>query len=156
MIWHHTRSDSKIVSLVGPSGEKRTWSVRSAVSMSESVGERNQSRQSQYTFNPTRSGGTGVPKFDYLTTSPAEQQADLLLLPFFEGPEAGPGMKEVGKALGTDLVATLRDNGIKGKLGDTFTVPTLGRVPAGTALLVGLGPQAEAGADEGRPATGKI
>ena len=97
-----------------------------------------------------------MPKFDYLTTSPAEQQADLLLLPFFEGPEAGPGMKEVGKALGTDLVATLRDNGIKGKLGDTFTVPTLGRVPAGTALLVGLGPQAEAGPDKVRRATGKI
>lgn len=97
-----------------------------------------------------------MPKFDYLTTSPAEQQADLLVLPFFEGPEAGPGTKEVGKALGTDLVATLRDNGVKGKLGDTLTVPTMGRVPAGTALLVGLGPQAEAGPDRIRRATGKI
>jgi leucyl aminopeptidase len=97
-----------------------------------------------------------VPKFDYLTTSPAEQRTDLLVLPIFEGPEAGPGLKEVGKALGVDLVATLRDNGVKGKLGDTLTVPTMGRVPAGTALLVGLGPQAEAGPDKIRRATGKI
>ncbi|HET6771045.1 MAG TPA: leucyl aminopeptidase [Actinomycetota bacterium] len=97
-----------------------------------------------------------MPKFDYLTTSPAEQQTDLLVLPFFEGPEAGPGLKEVGKALGTDLVATLRDNGVKGKLGDTLTVPTMGRVPAGTALLVGLGLPAEAGPDKIRRATGKI
>jgi leucyl aminopeptidase len=97
-----------------------------------------------------------VPKFDYSTTSPAEQEADLLLLPFFEGPEAGPGMKETGKALGTDLVALLRDNRVKGKLGDTLTVPTLGRVSGATALLVGLGPQAEADPDTIRRATGKI
>jgi leucyl aminopeptidase len=97
-----------------------------------------------------------VPKFDYLTTSAAEHPTDLLILPFFEGPESGPGMKELGKALGTDLLGTLRDNAIKGKLGDTLTVPTLGRVPAGTALLVGLGSQAEAGPDKIRRATGKV
>ena len=97
-----------------------------------------------------------MPKFDFQTTSPAEQQADLLVLPFLEGPEAGPGMKEVGKALGSDLVAVLRENRIKGKLGDTLMVPTMGRVPAGTALLVGLGPQAEADPDRIRRATGKI
>ena len=97
-----------------------------------------------------------MPKFDYVTTSPADQAADLLVLPFFEGPVAGPGMKELGKALGTDLVAVLRDNRLKGQLGDTLTVPTMGRVPAGTALLVGVGPQAEAEPDKIRRATGKI
>src|SRR5919106_7044302 len=101
-------------------------------------------------------GETRVPKFDYVTTSPADQAADLLVLPFFEGPVAGTGMKELGKALGTDLVAVLRDNRLKGKLGDTLTVHTMGRVPAGTALLVGVGPQAEAEPDKIRRATGKI
>lgn len=97
-----------------------------------------------------------MPKFDYQTTSPAEQSADLLILPFFEGPEAGPGTKEIGKALGSDLAGMLKDNGIKGKLGDTLTVPSFARVPAATVLLVGLGPLAEAGPDKIRRATGKV
>jgi leucyl aminopeptidase len=97
-----------------------------------------------------------VPRFEYKTISPAEQPADLLILPVFQGPEAGPGVREAGKALGADLVAILRDNGIKGRVGETFAVPTLGRLKAGTVLLVGLGPKAEADADRIRRAAGKV
>jgi leucyl aminopeptidase len=97
-----------------------------------------------------------VPRFEYKTVSPAEQPADLLILPFFQGPEAGPGMRETGKALGADLLAILRDNGVKGRLGETFGVPTFGRLKAGTVLLAGLGPKAEADADRVRRVAGKI
>jgi leucyl aminopeptidase len=97
-----------------------------------------------------------VPKFELQTTSPTEQRTDLLMLPFFEGPQAGPGMREVGERLGADLVAMLRDNRVKGRLGDTFTIPSLDRIPAATVLLVGLGRQTEAGPDKIRRATGKV
>jgi len=97
-----------------------------------------------------------VPRFDYKTVSPAEQPADLLILPFYLGPEAGPGVRETGKGLGADLLAILRDNGAKGRLGETFGVPTFGRLKAGTVLLVGLGPKKEVDADRIRRAAGKI
>jgi leucyl aminopeptidase len=97
-----------------------------------------------------------VPRFDYKTISPPEQPADLLVLPFYQGPEAGPGVGETGKALGADLLAILRDNGTKGRLGETFGVPTFGRLKAGTVLLVGLGPKDEVDADKVRRTAGKI
>jgi leucyl aminopeptidase len=65
-------------------------------------------------------------------------------------------MRDTGKALGADLVAMLRSNGVKGRLGETFGVPTLGRLKAGTVLLVGLGPKADADADTVRRVAGKI
>jgi leucyl aminopeptidase len=88
-----------------------------------------------------------VPNFDVSTTSPAEARADLLVLPFFEGPEAGPGVAEVGDALGGDLMAAAEAHGVTGKIGDTLPVPTLGRIAAKSVLLVGLGPRDEAGED---------
>ncbi len=96
-----------------------------------------------------------MPRFDHRTTSPASQEADLLLLPVFEGPEAGPGVREVGRALGADLEQVLKDNGVKGRLGDTLTIPTLGGIPAGTVLLVGVGPKAEATPERIRRAAGR-
>jgi leucyl aminopeptidase len=97
-----------------------------------------------------------VPRFEYKTVSPPEQPADLLVLPFYQGPETGPGLRETGKALGADLLTMLRDNAVKGRLGETFSVPTMGRLKAGTVLLVGLGPKGEADADQIRRAAGKI
>jgi leucyl aminopeptidase len=97
-----------------------------------------------------------VPRFEYKAVPPPDQPADLLVLPFYQGPEAGPGLRETGKALGADLLAMLRDNGVKGRHGEAFSVPTLGRLKAGTVLLVGLGPKGEADADQIRRAAGKI
>jgi leucyl aminopeptidase len=97
-----------------------------------------------------------VPRFVVASTSPAEQPADLLLVPVFEGPNGGPGVAEVGKALGVDLMSVLRDNAFRGKLGEAFTVPTLGRAEPRTVLVVGLGPKAEAGPDRIRRAAGKV
>src|SRR4051794_35105894 len=97
-----------------------------------------------------------MPKFQFASTSAAEASAGLLILPVFEGPDAGPGVDEVGKALGADLVATLRENGFTGKAGETFTVPTFGRIPAKTVLLVGLGRKGDVKPDSLRRAAGKV
>jgi leucyl aminopeptidase len=97
-----------------------------------------------------------MPKFQFATTSAAEASAALLILPVFEGPEAGPGVEEAGRALGADLVAALRDNNLKGRFGDRLTVPTLGRLPAKTVLLVGLGKRSEVKPDTLRRAAGRV
>jgi leucyl aminopeptidase len=97
-----------------------------------------------------------VPRFDVATTSPAKQQADLLLLPAFQGPEAGPGIREVGKALEVDVTELLEENGFRGLLGEVFTLPTLGRAAPKNVAVVGLGPKAEATSDLVRRAAGKV
>ncbi len=96
-----------------------------------------------------------MPKFQFATTSAAEVSAGLLILPVFEGPDAGPGVDEAGKALGADLVATLKENNFKGKTGETFTIPAFGRLGAKTVLLVGLGKRSEVRPDSLRRAAGK-
>jgi leucyl aminopeptidase len=97
-----------------------------------------------------------MPKFQHVTTSPADVAADLLILPVFEGPEAGPGVQETGTALGSDLLEVYRDNKLKGKVGEALTVPTLGRLKARTVLLVGVGPRGKVTADTVRRAAGKV
>ena len=93
--------------------------------------------------------------FSFGTTSPSEQTADLLVLPAFQGPEAGPGGREAGKALDVDLTKLLKDNGFRGTLGETFTLPTLGRIGAGTVLVLGVGKRADVDADVVRRAIGR-
>src|SRR5712691_9579880 len=73
-----------------------------------------------------------MPTFQFQTTSPAEA------------------------ALDADLVAVYRDNRLRGRLGEALTVPTLGRLPAKTVLLVGLGPKAEATTDTLRRGIGRV
>ncbi len=86
-----------------------------------------------------------MPSFDVSSASPAEAQADLLMLPIFEGRRPGPGVEAVQKALKADLMATLKEHRVRGNVGDTFTIPTLGRIRAKTVQLVGLGSKDEAG-----------
>ncbi len=96
-----------------------------------------------------------MPRFRVATTSPAEQPADLLMLPAFQGPEAGPGIRELGRALEVDVVGLLEENGFRGSLGELSTLPTLGRTEARTVAVVGLGPKAEVTADRVRRAAGR-
>ena len=97
-----------------------------------------------------------MPTFDVSSESPVEIQADLLVLPFFQGGVPGPGMQQLQEALGTDLMAVLTANGLTGKVGESLTVPTLGRVGAGTAILVGVGSREEAGPVPVRRAAMKV
>jgi len=84
--------------------------------------------------------------------TPTDAAAELLIIPFFRDRVPGPGFRAVEKALEADLVATLAENHVAGKLGDTFTLPTFGRLPASTVILVGLGPKENAGTTEIRSA----
>jgi len=86
-----------------------------------------------------------VPTFEISSASPERVAADLLVLPFFKGRKPGPGVADVGQALGVDLMETLKRHRVEGKVGDVFTMPTLGRIKAPTLALVGLGPESEAG-----------
>jgi leucyl aminopeptidase len=97
-----------------------------------------------------------VATFELSSASPAEVPADLLILPVFQGPTPGPGVEEVQRALDADLMASFRDSGYKGKLGDSFTAPTFGRIKAGMVLLVGLGPEGEADATTVRRASQRL
>src|SRR5918996_776753 len=96
-----------------------------------------------------------VPRFDVATGSPAKQRADLLLLPAFQGPEAGPGVREVGRALDVEITALLEENGFRGSLGEISTLPTLGRGEARTVAVLGLGPKDEATSERIRRAAGR-
>jgi leucyl aminopeptidase len=97
-----------------------------------------------------------MPEFTFSTSSPAAVDVDLLILPVFQGPEPGPGVREANRGLGPDLVEIYRGNRLRGAFGETLTVPTLGKLPAKTVLLVGLGPRAEATSDRVRRALGKV
>ena len=89
-----------------------------------------------------------MPTFEASTASPSDAAADLLIVPFFRGREPGPGFADVARALGVDLVAVLEQNHVVGKVGESFTLPTFGRIPASNVMLLGLGPKADAGPAE--------
>ena len=88
-----------------------------------------------------------MPTFELSSVSPAEVPADLLILPVFQDRAPGPGVAEVQQRLGADLVATLAEHRVTGKLGDVIVIPTLGRLKSKNIMVVGLGPKA--GADAG-------
>jgi leucyl aminopeptidase len=93
--------------------------------------------------------------FAYSTDSPARVRADVLVLPVFEGPEAGPGLRDVK---GVDLLALYSNAKLKGKLGESLLVPNTGAegLAAGSVLLVGLGKKAKVTTDVVRRAIGKV
>jgi leucyl aminopeptidase len=80
------------------------------------------------------------------SSTPASRvEADLLVLPVFEGLRPGPGVRDVGRALGVDLVNEMRRHGSIGAVGDSLLIASAGRIPGRAVLLVGAG--AEAAAD---------
>jgi leucyl aminopeptidase len=96
-----------------------------------------------------------VTSFDYSTDPPASVHADVLVLPVYEGPEPGPGVREVK---GADLLAVYAGAKLKGKRGETLLVPNTGNlgVQADSVLLVGMGERRSADADAVRRAIGKV
>jgi leucyl aminopeptidase len=97
-----------------------------------------------------------VPTFELQAASPADVTADLLILPYFKGHVPGPGVREAQKAIGEDLAGLLKEHRASGRIGETVSVPTFGRLKARTVLLVGLGPESEAGPAAVRRAAQKI
>ena len=82
-------------------------------------------------------------------------QLYLLILPVFQDRAPGPGVAEVQQRLGADLVATLAEHRVTGKLGDVIVMPTLGRLKSTNLMVVGLGPKASADAGAVRRAAMK-
>src|ERR1041385_1720003 len=97
-----------------------------------------------------------VPKFELSSASPAEITADLLILPFYQGRDPGPGLSEIGKALGVDLPKTLQEHHVTGRPGDSLIFPTLGKIAARTLMVVGVGPKDEAGPGAVRRAAQRV
>ncbi len=96
-----------------------------------------------------------MPTFAFSTDRPTDQAVDVLVLPVFEGPEAGPGVKDVK---GVDLLEQFEASGAKGKRGESLLVPNTGdkALAARAVLLVGVGPKAAASPDACRRAIGRV
>jgi leucyl aminopeptidase len=96
-----------------------------------------------------------VPTFTFSKQAPGSAAADVLILPMFEGPEPGPGVRELK---GLDLLALYRASAYTGKRGEALLVPNTGveGIAAGSVLLLGVGPRAEAGPDACRRAIGRV
>ncbi|HKI28719.1 MAG TPA: leucyl aminopeptidase [Actinomycetota bacterium] len=96
-----------------------------------------------------------MPTFAFSTDRASGVAVDVLVLPVFEGPEPGPGVKDVK---GLDLLGQFSASGAKGKIGESLLVPTTGdQAPAAKAvLLVGVGPKDAASPDACRRAIGRV
>ena len=97
-----------------------------------------------------------MPTFELSSASPTEVAADVLIVPFFQGRKPGPGVDALQKALGVDLMSMLADHGVQGKVGESLTVPTLGRIRPKAVILVGLGENGDVGAAAIRKAAMKV
>jgi leucyl aminopeptidase len=82
--------------------------------------------------------------------------ADLLAVGVFADLEPGPGAEDAVDGLGTELRPLLEARGFSGKVGETVALPTLGRLPATTLLLVGLGERDKLDAEVLRRAAGAV
>ena len=96
-----------------------------------------------------------MPTFAFSTDRPTDLAVDVLVLPVFEGPEAGPGVKDVK---GVDLLEQFAASGARGKRGESLLVPNTGdkALAAMAVLLVGVGPKAAASPDACRRAIGRV
>ena len=96
-----------------------------------------------------------MPTFVFSTDRPTDLDVDVLVLPVFEGPEAGPGVKDVK---GIDLLALFSAAGSKGKRGESLLVPNTGdkALRANAVLLIGVGKREEADPDVCRRAIGRV
>jgi leucyl aminopeptidase len=82
--------------------------------------------------------------------------ADLLAVGIFADLEPGPGAEQSLEALGTPLRPLLESRGFSGKTGEAVALSTLGRLPAATLLLIGLGDRSAVDAETLRRATGSL
>jgi leucyl aminopeptidase len=83
-------------------------------------------------------------------------KADVLAVPVFAGPELGPGAEEAVAALDAPVAPLLEARGFKGKAGEVLALPTFGRLPAATLLLVGVGERAKVDAEALRRAAAAV
>jgi leucyl aminopeptidase len=80
-----------------------------------------------------------VVQFSFAADSPTKVKADVLVLPVFQGPTPGPGVREAG------LDRTYAASKLKGKRGENLLVPRRSgdKFASGAVLLVGVGDRKE-------------
>ena len=90
--------------------------------------------------------------FSFSTDAPAEVKAGVLILPVFQGPEFGPGVKETG------LQQAYKDAKLTGKKGESILVTKRNgdRFAAGAVLLHGVGERRNFDAAAMRKALGRV
>lgn len=93
-------------------------------------------------------------EFTYSTEAAGAVRTDVLVLPVFEGPEAGPGLKDVK---GIDLLGVYAGAKLKGKKGENLLVPNTGNdgLTARSVLMVGMGKREKATTDTLRRVMGR-
>lgn len=96
-----------------------------------------------------------MPTFTFSTKPPANVATDVLVLPVYEGPEPGPGVRDVK---GLDLLGLFAATGMKGKRGESLVVPNTGidGLEAAAVLLLGVGKRGDADPDACRRAIGRV
>jgi leucyl aminopeptidase len=79
------------------------------------------------------------PAFSIVNPPAGRVRAELLAVPVGAGPTLGPGADAVDDALDGKLASFMAEAGFEGKPGQTLAVPTMGRLAASAAVLVGVG-----------------
>ncbi|MDH4111100.1 MAG: leucyl aminopeptidase [Actinomycetota bacterium] len=90
--------------------------------------------------------------YSYSSESPVDVKAGLLIVPVFEGPKPGPGVRETG------LARAYADAKLSGKKNETLLVTRRDRdrFAAGAVLLVGVGPKEDFTLSGMRRALGRV
>lgn len=93
--------------------------------------------------------------FAFSADRPSQVPTDVLVLPVFEGLIAGPGIKDVK---GVDLLALFAEAKLKGKRGESLTVPNAGieGLQARAVVVLGLGKKEKVTTSTLRRAIGKV
>jgi leucyl aminopeptidase len=82
-------------------------------------------------------------EFSVTTVTPTKVEADLLAVPVFADAKLGPGADAVDTVLEGELATYMADADFSGKPGEVLSVPGVGVLGAGAALLVGVGEPAD-------------
>jgi leucyl aminopeptidase len=70
---------------------------------------------------------------------PTDVSTDVLVLPVFSGPDPGPGVRDVGSALGIQLAALMAHQGFSGAEGEVFRLTGSHSLRASSLMFVGVG-----------------
>ncbi len=98
-----------------------------------------------------------APKLSLTTTAAAEATVDAVLIGTVQDGEdvaLAPGAEQIDAAFDGGLAAVLATLGATGKADEVVKVPTMGRLPAGLVVAVGMGKAGDVGPEQVRRAAG--
>lgn len=86
-----------------------------------------------------------MPKFRLVKEAPEAVACDVLGVGVFKDGKGGPGADEAAALLGMTLKDLLKNERIKGEVGDCIVLPTYGRLAAKKVAFIGLGDKKKTG-----------